>query len=66
MNVIYDKSPTLRSQTKHHEPIVLVYDARGNGGGTIAPTMTGDHNAHISDYTTIILTDENIHGKTVF
>lgn len=33
-----------------------VYDARGNGGSKIAPTMTGDHNGHISDYTTILLT----------
>lgn len=30
-----------------------VYDARGNGDGQIAPTMTGDHNGHISDYTTL-------------
>ena len=30
-----------------------VYDARGNGDGQIAPTMTDDHNGHISDYTTL-------------
>lgn len=30
-----------------------VYDARGNGDGQIAPTMTGDHNGPISDYTTL-------------
>ena len=33
----------------------VVYDARGNGGGGIAPTITGDHNAHISDYTAIVV-----------
>ena len=38
--------------------MATVYDARGNGGGQTAPTMTGDHNAHISDYTTIIVQHE--------
>ncbi len=32
-----------------------VYDARGNGNGQIAPTMTGDHNGHISDYTAVVV-----------
>lgn len=30
-----------------------VFDARGNGGGKIAPTITGDHKSRISDYTAI-------------
>ena len=33
-----------------------VYDARGNGGGKVAPTMTGDHNGHVSDYTAVLVT----------
>lgn len=33
---------------------VSCFDARGNGSGGIAPTMTGDHNGHISDYTAIL------------
>ena len=32
-----------------------VYDARGNGDGKCAPTITGDHNNRVSDYTAIIL-----------
>lgn len=28
-----------------------VYDARGNGDGTIVPTITGDHNNRVTDYT---------------
>lgn len=32
MNVSYDIVSTLRANMKHHEPIVLIYDARGNGG----------------------------------
>lgn len=31
-----------------------VYDARGNGGGGITPTMTGDHQNRITDYTAIV------------
>lgn len=30
-----------------------VFDARGNGNGETVPTITGDHNGHISDYTCI-------------
>lgn len=37
------------------QPQPLIFDARGNGGGYISPTMTGDHNAHISDYTAIVI-----------
>ena len=30
-----------------------VYDARGNGDGQIVPTITGDHESRITDYTAI-------------
>lgn len=33
----------------------VVYDARGNGDGKVVPTMTGDHNGHISDYSTVVV-----------
>lgn len=36
MHISYDVTATLRSNTKHHEPIVLIYDSRGNGGGVSA------------------------------
>jgi DNA (cytosine-5)-methyltransferase 1 len=32
-----------------------VYDARGNGNGEIVPTLTGDHQSRVTDYTTICL-----------
>ena len=32
-----------------------IYDARGNGGGTISCTITGAHQCSISDYTAIAL-----------
>lgn len=31
-----------------------IFDARGNGDGYIVPTITGDHNNRISDYTTCV------------
>lgn len=37
-----------------HPPLlVCAFDPRGNGNGAVCPTMTGDHNGHISDYTTL-------------
>lgn len=35
-----------------------VYDARGNGDGRIAPSITGDHNNRVTDYTAIITPPE--------
>lgn len=32
---------------------ICVYDARGNGSGDIVPTLTGDHENSITDYTAI-------------
>lgn len=37
------------------EQTVKVYDARGNGGGAIAPTLAGDHQNRVTDYTAIVL-----------
>lgn len=34
-----------------------VYDARGNGNGETAPTITGDHQNRITDYTAICVAD---------
>lgn len=39
MLVGYDVTGTLRANMKHHEPIVLVFDARGNGGVRYAPQL---------------------------
>lgn len=48
-----DIAPTLRSQSHQHEPVV-VYDARGNGSGNVAPTLTGDHANRVTDYTALV------------
>lgn len=31
----------------------VVYDCRGNGGGGVTPTLTGDHENRVTDYTTL-------------
>lgn len=58
MHISYDVTATLRSNTKNHEPIVLIYDSRGNGGGGVSPTITGDHQNRITDYTAIVVTSD--------
>ena len=32
----------------------VVYDARGNGDGKTVPTITGDHNDRVTDYTSLV------------
>lgn len=40
--------------------VVLCYDARGNGDGKTANTLTGDHENRVTDYTTVIcMANEN-------
>lgn len=50
-----EKSPTLLAEMV---PSVLIYDARGNGDGKTAPTITGDHNNRVTDYTACIVEPE--------
>lgn len=53
MDVSYNVTGTLRAQEHGHQPIV--FDARGNGDGKIVPTITGDHENRITDYTAIAI-----------
>jgi len=43
------------SATLKTEQTMAVYDARGNGDGKTASTLTGDHTNRVSDYTTLCL-----------
>lgn len=36
-----------------HPVLYAVYDARGNGDGETVPTLTGDHQNRITDYTAL-------------
>ena len=42
-------------RAKGGKTVTKVYDARGNGKGEISPTITGDHQDRITDYTAIVL-----------
>lgn len=48
---------TIFDNAEARTPILIcqVFDARGNGNGTTAPTITGDHQNRITDYTAIVL-----------
>lgn len=52
-----DVSGTLQAKPNGGESLncinPVVYDARGNGDGAVAPTLTGDHQRTISDYTAL-------------
>ena len=56
-----DIAPTISAE-QHDASVVYAiengrvqcYDARGNGDGNIAPTLTGSHESSISDYTAIV------------
>lgn len=51
---------TLQAEGSGIEP--TVYDARGNGNGEVAPTMTDDHQNRITDYTAIVSTYQEVTG----
>lgn len=45
-------------ETKYHfgsggDAAMVCYDARGNGDGETAPTLTGDHERRVTDYTAV-------------
>lgn len=62
MDVSYDVTGTLRAQEHGHQPIV--FDARGNGDGKIVPTITGDHENRITDYTAIAIERQTFNEQT--
>lgn len=70
MDVSYEMVGTLRANAKGHDPIV--FDARENGDGRIVPTITGDHESRITDYTAIAvehagcLTPWDVQSRRIF
>ena len=55
-----DTADTLNvyDNTEARTPVAVVedcvYDARGNGSGKISPTLTGDHQNRVTDYTAVM------------
>lgn len=54
MVICDDCSPAIRSRD-YKDPNIVCYDARGNGDGMLSPTITGDHNSRITDYTAVVV-----------
>ena len=54
MVICNDCSPAIRSRD-YKDPYIVCYDARGNGDGMLSPTITGDHNSRITDYTAVVI-----------
>lgn len=56
----YDKSDVSATlQTSYHygtggDAAMVVHDCRGNGDGKTVPTLTGDHQNRVTDYTSIV------------
>ena len=48
------KTITSAATDSDHIPCVICYNARGNGDGKTVPTITGDHNNRLTDYTAVV------------
>lgn len=46
-----EQAPTILGERQD----ASIFDARGNGDDNTVPTMTGDHNGHISDFTALCI-----------
>lgn len=61
-HVYEDIAGTLRAIPGDNQQ-VIVYDARGNGDGETCPTITGDHNNRVTDYTALCCEAIPIHDQ---
>lgn len=50
-----DIGSTLIAHLEHNPNDIVVYDARENGDGRIVPTLTGDHERRVTDYTALVV-----------
>lgn len=63
-----EEAPTLAVEAGGNSvpSVCVAYDARGNGNGKTANTLTGDHENRVTDYTTVICkANENMHPSGV-
>lgn len=54
VRLLGDKSGAIQAQPGMKQQ-TFIFDARGNGSGDLSPTMTGDHNCRITDYTAVVI-----------
>jgi DNA (cytosine-5)-methyltransferase 1 len=60
-NQSLDKVDATLSSGESGRPVMVTYDARGNGDGDVVNTLAGDHQNRITDYTALVL--RNREGK---
>lgn len=53
-NALDNQAPTSLAR-QYKDPPIVVYDARGNGDGKTVPTITGDHENRVTDYTALAI-----------
>lgn len=53
---------TVGTGTRAVHEMVAVYDARGNGDGSTVPTLTGDHQNRVIDYTAVCVGNGKLHN----
>lgn len=53
---------TVGTGTRAVHEMVAVYDTRGNGDGSIVPTLTGDHQNRVTDYTAVCVGNGQLHN----
>lgn len=63
-----EKASTL--ETRYHygsggDGAIAVYDARGNGDGKVVPTLTGDHQNRVTDYTSLCIKRMKVKRKYI-
>ena len=49
------------SRTLDLNGVAVVYDGRGNGDDEIVPTITGDHNNRITDYSSVVVEKDPVY-----
>ena len=47
------------TSSDYKDPLIVCYDARGNVAMGVAPTITGDHENRITDYTSVVVIDHS-------
>ncbi len=70
MNVSYDIAHTLRSQTKHHEPVVLVYeshnqDSRYNPLGEVCETVSAKYGTGGGNQPIVLRYEEDVRREEI-
>lgn len=56
-----ERAGTLRADAGDNQ-VAVVYDARGNGDGEIAGTLTGEHQNRVTDYTALVAEPKSATG----